>query len=289
MGTAIFKATLLALTVSLIAATFGQQSSPNLILFNGKIFTSNPKQPLVEAVAIRGERIAAIGNSKEIIALARQNTTQIDLGGRTVIPGINDAHLHLGIGPQTYDLQTKTGDPTWREIKDALAAAAARVPKGNWIDGLFGPTVLEDPQATRAELDLLTPDHPVILFDWTGHASLLNTLALRKLGVREDEPNPEGGRYMRNPANGQLTGMVFEFAEFRVATRFADLATEQEASQQLRESFDKRRAIGHHNNSGHGDAARREPLCHALSKSASTDSRASHVVWIDGSARSINP
>ena len=245
MGNATFKLLRVAFTVAGLASVMsGQQSSPDLILFNGKIFTSNSSQPHVEALAIRGERITAAGNSKEIIALARPNTMQIDLGGRTVIPGINDAHLHLSVGPETFDLETKTGDPTWQELKDALAAAAAKAPKGRWIDGSFGPTILDDPQATRVALDALSPDDPVILFDWSGHASLLNTLALRKLGIQEDEPNPEGGMYVRNPANGQLTGMVFEFAEFRVVRHFTELVTEQEALQQLGEFFTRAERLG---------------------------------------------
>lgn len=245
MGTTISKLLFVALVVTAVTSVMlGKHSPPDLILFNGKIFTSNSSQPHVEALAIRGERIAAVGSSKEIISLARKDTAQIDLGGRTVIPGINDSHLHLGVRPETFDLQIKGNDPTWQEIKETLTAAVAKVSKGNWIDGVFGATILDDPQATRTALDALAPDHPVILFDWTGHASLLNTTALRRLGVREDEPNPEGGLYVRNPTTGQLTGMIFEFAEFRVATRFNELATEQEASQQMHEFFDNALRLG---------------------------------------------
>jgi predicted amidohydrolase YtcJ len=125
-----------------------------------------------------------------------------------------------------------------------LTAAVIKVPKGTWIDGVFGTTLLDDPQATRAELDSLAPEHPVMLFDWTGHASLLNTAGLRKLGVREDERNPEGGVFARNPANGQLTGMVFEFAQFQLGRHFSELASEQEALQQLHEFFDKAARLG---------------------------------------------
>ena len=112
------------------------------------------------------------------------------------------------------------------------------VPKGAWIEGTFGPSVLDDPKATRTALDAIAPDHLVVLGDWTGHASLMNTAALGKLGVRDDEPNPQGGLYARNPTNGQLTGMVFEYAQFRLGRRFSELASDQEARQQLHEYFD---------------------------------------------------
>jgi len=240
MRTTVAKLLLAALTLTVVTSiVFGQESAPDLILFNGKIFTSNPSQPYVEAIAVRGERIVAAGASKEIVSLAGHQAKQMDLGGRTVIPGINDAHDHLGVSPHTYDLPIKASDPTWQEIKDALTAAVKTVPNGTWIGGTFGTALLDDPKATRAALDAIAPDHLVVLWNWTGHASLMNTAALRKLGVREDEPNPEGGVYARNPANGQLTGMVFEFAQFSVARRFSELASDQEAVQQLHEYFDR--------------------------------------------------
>ena len=221
---------------SLAFPAFGQQSPPDLILFNAKIFTSNANHPYAEALAIQGERIVAVGTSKEITALAGKSTKQIDAGGRTVIPGINDAHDHIGVGPEAYELPSASMDPQWKEVADAVSTAATKAPKGTWIAGSIGPSVLEDPQATRAALDKLAPDHPVILSVWTGHASVLNTLALRKLAISEDEPNPEGGRYVRD-ADGKLTGKVFEFAQVRVSKTYSELATEQEAEQQLKRFF----------------------------------------------------
>src|ERR1700677_151493 len=76
-----------------------QQTAPDLVLLNGKIFTSDAAHPYVQALAIRGERIAATGDSAKIKALVGPHTKQIDLGGRTVVSGINDAHNHLGIAP----------------------------------------------------------------------------------------------------------------------------------------------------------------------------------------------
>jgi predicted amidohydrolase YtcJ len=215
---------------------FGQQSPPDLILFNAKVFTSNANHPYAEALAIHGERIAAVGTSKEITALAGKNTKQIDAGGRTVIPGINDAHDHISVGPEAYALPIASMDPQWKEVADALSSAATKAPMGTWIAGSIGPSVLEDPQATRATLDKLVPDHPVILLVWSGHASVLNTLALKKLAIREDEPNPEGGQYVRG-SDGKLTGKVFELAQGQVSKRYSELASEQEADQQLKSFF----------------------------------------------------
>lgn len=217
--------------------TLGQESSPDLILFNGKAFTSNASQPYVEAIAIRGERIVAVGTSKEITALAGNATKQIDAGGRTIIPGINDAHYHIGVAPESYELRINGMDPQWQDVKEALSSAIAKVPKGTWITGTIGVTVLDDPQATRAVLDKLAPDHPVMLSAWTGHSSVLSSLAFRRLGISEDTPNPEGGMFVRSKTDGKLTGLVLEFAQFQVAKRFSELASEQEAEQQLNRFF----------------------------------------------------
>ena len=231
---------MVAFTLTLLpSAAFSQQPAPDLILLNGKVFTSSASHPYVDALAIRGERIVAVGTSKEIAALAGKETKRIDLGSRVVIPGINDAHYHLGVAPETYDLPIQGHDPEWRQIKEALSSAVATVPKGTWIEAAFGASILDDPQATRTALDLLAPDNPVVLWDRTGHASLLNTRALRKLGISENEPNPEGGMYIRSQADGKLTGMVFEFAQFQVSRRFSELASEQEAEQQLHEFFNQ--------------------------------------------------
>lgn len=234
---------ILALTV-LHPVAFAQKPSPDLILFNGKIFTSNASKPYVKALAIRGDRIVAVGNSKEVAALAGRQTRHIDLGGRTVIPGINDAHMHLGVEPSHYDLPLKSNDPTWQEMTDVLTAAASKVAKGTWIEGVFGATMLDDPRATKAALDALAPDNLVMLSDWTGHASLLNTAAMLKLGIREDEPNPVGGMFVRNPADGKLTGVSLEYAQFRITRRYVGLVSDDEAVSQLRGFFDDSARLG---------------------------------------------
>jgi predicted amidohydrolase YtcJ len=220
-----------------------QTPSTDLILFNGKVFTSNASQPYVEALAIRGDRIVAVGTSKEVVALASKETRRIDLGGRTVIPGINDAHMHLGVELSHYDLPLKSDDPTWQEMTDALTAAAPKVAKGTWIEGVFGTTILDDPLATKGSLDAIAPDDLVVLSDWTGHASLLNTAAMRKLGIREDEPDPEGGRFVRNHADGKLTGMAFEYAQVKVIDR-TGLVSDDEALSQLHGFFDGAARLG---------------------------------------------
>src|SRR5713101_2020426 len=132
---------------------FGQQSAPDLILFNGKVFTSNSSHPFVEALAIRRERIVALGASKEIVALSGPETKRLNLGERVVIPGINDAHCHLDIAPRSSELHFKDTDPKWSEVEKEVRSAIAGAPKGALIVGEVGPTVWDDRKARRKRLD----------------------------------------------------------------------------------------------------------------------------------------
>lgn len=220
-----------------VRSSIGQQLSPDLLLLNGKIFTGNSSQPQAEALAIRGDRIQAVGTSDKILSLAGPQTKSIDLGERVVIPGINDAHYHLFVEPASYHLQFNSQEPTWREVEDALAAAITRVPEGTFIRGEVGPTILDDLRATRISLDKLAPSDPVMLSVWTQHSAILNSAALRLLKVRENELDPMGGTFVCG-ADGKLTGVVLDFAKFRLERRITDLASDEEALRQTRAFLD---------------------------------------------------
>jgi predicted amidohydrolase YtcJ len=125
-------------------------------------------------------------------------------------------------------------DPTWSEVADQLAATEAKAPQGSFIIGDIRPTALDDPQATGTSLDKLAPNHPVMLRTWSRHAVILNRIGLAKLGVKEDEPDPLGGRFLRSADNGKLTGVAFEYAAFRLHQAVTALASESEALQQMR-------------------------------------------------------
>lgn len=232
----------LALALPALLA-IGPQQSPDLILLNGKIFTSNSAHPYVEALAIRGDRIVAAGSSETIAALAGPRTKHLDLGGRLVIPGINDAHYHCDVEPNRFQLRFKRMDPTWQEVADELTAAEAEASKGTLILGEIGPTALDSPQATRASLDKLAPTHPVMLNTWAQHAAILNGAGFAKLGVKEAERDPRGGRFVRS-SDGKLTGLVYEYAKFRLNRRLSDMATDQEALTQMRDFFSQAVRLG---------------------------------------------
>ena len=105
------------LTLTLLASPLpGQQSPPDLILLNGKIFTSDSAHPNVEALAIRGERIVATGTAEKIRSLVGPREKHIDSRGRVVIPGINDAHHHCAFEPAGFHLKFRSAEPTWTEV-----------------------------------------------------------------------------------------------------------------------------------------------------------------------------
>src|SRR4028118_2369200 len=189
------------LTALLPALVRGQQASPDLILLHGKVFTSDAARPTAEAVAIRGERIVAVGSSAEVGKLAGKETRVLDLQGRVVIPGINDAHVHHTPDPEAFGVPWQPREPSWSEGQTALSAAVKQVPKGKWIFGTIGYGVISDPEATRAALDRIAPDHPVLLRVYYGHGFLAGSEALAPLGIADSEPAPMGGFFERVAAS----------------------------------------------------------------------------------------
>jgi predicted amidohydrolase YtcJ len=240
-------AALCILFASLSAAprwSFAQTSSPDIILYNGKIFTSSTDHPYVQALAIRGDRILATGDSAKILALRGPATQALDLGGRTVIPGINDAHVHLDIEPANeVQLAVEGQNPTREQMLAAITAAVKKAAPGSLLTAEIGPAVYFDPQTTLAALDSIAPNNPVMLVMLTGHAAFLNTAALKQFGIREDQPDPLGGKYERGP-DGKLTGVVREYALMNLERQMADGTPDAVALQQLQSQLNEAAHFG---------------------------------------------
>jgi predicted amidohydrolase YtcJ len=211
---------LLPLLAATLALTAPQ--APDLVIVNARVFTGAESQPWAEAIAVTGERISQVGTTAEIRAGAGATTRVIDAEGRLVIPGINDAHVHIGAMPPGIRLEGPPAmehDPTLAEIQARVKAAAGQAPAGQWIFGEIGAAILDDPKATRFALDEVAPDHPIALTSWTGHGTLYNTAALRRLGVADDEPDPPGGFFVRMPGSRTLAGLAHEYADFILRQR----------------------------------------------------------------------
>ncbi|HYH81779.1 MAG TPA: amidohydrolase [Longimicrobium sp.] len=228
----------------LAAGTASAQSrsaaAPDLILTGGKIFTADPARPWAQALAIRGERIVAVGSTAEVQRLAGRATRRVALGGRVVVPGFNDAHDHFspppgGIGIRVADDPVQ--GPALAAVLDSVRAAVARAPRGSWVEVEIGLAVMEDPAVSggriRAVLDSVAPHHPVHLSTPWGHGHLVNTAGLRAFGIAEDVRDAVGGWYERDAA-GRLTGSLQEGAGVEATRRRASAQRDADLAARLR-------------------------------------------------------
>ena len=207
---------------------------PNIVLLNGKVFTSTAARRYAQAIAIRGERIIAVGETAAIQALAGPDTQKIDLGSRTVIPGINDAHQHIALEPRT-DVELATGPASsWEQVRAAVIASLKAVGPQQTIVAGIGPAVFHDPQARRLTLDRIAADTPVILFTVSGHGAILNSAALRLLRIGDDVRDPEGG-WFEHSADGRLNGVAHEYAMWLIWRARTALVGHDESLRQIRE------------------------------------------------------
>jgi len=188
-----------------------QNSSPDLILINGRVFTIDDATPRAEAFAVKNGMFIAIGRTAEIRGMATRNTAVIDCGGMTVTPGFIDTHCHPSGVNELYTVNLDLR--TIREIKDALRKKAAETPAGYWVTGFkFDDTKLEEGRAlSRKDLDEAVPDHPVSVAHRGGHTTWYNSKAFELAGVTRATPDPDDGRFFRD-ASGELQGQVAERA-----------------------------------------------------------------------------
>ena len=186
----------------------------DLIVHNGKVWTGDPAQPSATAIAIDAGRIVAVGGDAEVLARATADTRRINLQGRRVVPGINDAHTHITTGLRSIDLKIDRSGGS-----DAVRTALAGQPKAGdrWITADIGMDVLADPSMRRRQLDALQPQRPVVLSGWTGHGALLNSAALRAMGLASGQAPPGG--WLGRDARGELDGRAYEYAQWSPRTQ----------------------------------------------------------------------
>ena len=211
----------LAVAPSLLAA---QQAAPqpaqpraDLILVNGRVLTVDANDRVAQAVALAGNTIIAVGTNAEVQRLAAPNARRIDLAGRTVTPGLIDAHAHFANAGTSRLFVLDLAYPTVKSVADIVAAVkakAATLPKGAWIDGQGWDEgkLSEKRMVSAKDLDAAAPDNPVYLTQTTCHYGVANSLALKLGNVTKDTPNPPAGTIDRN-ADGSPTGVLKEGAQ----------------------------------------------------------------------------
>ncbi|MBT4519146.1 MAG: amidohydrolase family protein [Halieaceae bacterium] len=210
----------------------------DLAIINGKVITVDNDFSIVEALAIKGGQIAATGSNAEINLLTGPETRVIDLQGKTILPGINDSHMHgpfFGVSrpPLSLDLTFPTVQSI-PDIANALRDKVAQVPAGTWIRG-FGwdqsslAECKDDPSRLprRWDLDEVAPDHPVAFSDFSGHTLLANSKALEIAGITSDTADPATGEMERNE-NGEPTGIFKESGAQSMVANHVPLLTREE-------------------------------------------------------------
>jgi predicted amidohydrolase YtcJ len=190
------------------------EDSITLLLVNGKIWTVNPRQKQAEAVAVAGNRIVAVGTTSDISKLKQSGTQVVDLEGRRMLPGFNDAHVHFYSGGSSLAGPQLRYSKSEQEFRDTLAAFARHTPKGRWITGgnwdheNWTPARLP----TRQLIDDVTSDWPVFVNRLDGHMSLANAVVLKLAGVDKNTKDVPGGVIVRD-ANGNPTGILKDAAQ----------------------------------------------------------------------------
>ena len=187
-----------------------ENNSPELILINGRIATVDRSRPFAEAVAIQNGRFISVGSNEEIMRLRASNTETIDLGGRTVIPGLNDSHMHPIRGGLNYNMELRwDGVPSLADAMRMLKEQAQRTPPPQWVRVIGGWTEFqfaERRMPTLEEINQAAPDTPVFVLHLYDRA-FLNRAALRAVGYTKDTPEPIGGEIQRDK-QGNPTGLL---------------------------------------------------------------------------------
>jgi predicted amidohydrolase YtcJ len=182
--------------------------APDLILVNGRVLTQDATLPRAEAFAVKYGRFVAVGSNADVRNLATRDTPIVDAGGMTVLPGFIDCHCHPSGISELYGVDANLRSV--RAIQEALRKKAAQTPPGFWVEGfMFDDTKLSDGPLTRAHLDAVSTTHPIGVYHRGGHTDWYNSFAFQLAGITRDTPDPEHGRYFRDPG-GELTGRVAE-------------------------------------------------------------------------------
>src|SRR5580658_3029782 len=219
-----------AIFICLVTNNLPAQSKPvaDLIITNAKIWTVDKAHPTAQAVAVLGDRIIAVGSNADVDVLRGHDTKVINAGGKLVLPGFNDAHVHfVGGGLQLESVQLNDATSK-QEFVRRIAEQARKTPKGEWIQGGDWDETKWNPLSlpTKELIDPVTPDNPVFVSRYDGHSALANSTALRLAGITSQTPDPPGGVIVRDP-QGNPTGDLKDAATDLVFKVIPALSHEQ--------------------------------------------------------------
>ena len=233
---------IVSLAVSLIGVwTQATPQHADRIFVNGEIWTGDDAHPKAEALAVSGDKILAVGSTKEIRALAAPDTAVVDLKGRLLVPGFQDSHLHFpGASVNSVRLD---GLETLDAFQKQLGEFAKSHPHLTWITGGgWGYSVFPNQTVDKKYIDAVISDRPVYVSERDGHMGLANSKALQLARITSDTPDPPNGHIMKD-AKGEPTGELKEAAQ-RLILRHMPSPTEQEVYETLLKHLDEAAADG---------------------------------------------
>jgi predicted amidohydrolase YtcJ len=204
----------LCVLLTTIGADQERPSSADLVFRNGNIYTVNERQPQATAIAVRGDRVVFVGSNSGVQSFIGSNTRVVDLQGKTVLPGFTDSHHHLpGVGMREMTLNLE-GINNLEDFLTAVKARVAQKKPGEWVTGRGWIETFWKPPVfpTRQQLDEVAPANPVLLTRADGHASVVNTAALKLAAVDKNTLNPFGGEISKDK-NGEPNGMLLDAAQ----------------------------------------------------------------------------
>jgi len=219
----------LSIAATLVSAVRAQTPPrpvhPTTYYLHGRIYTNDPKHPWAEAMAVRDDKIYCVGTLSQVLldCGGAESSEVVQLNGRFVMPGFNDAHVHLGQAGRDKMTLALNGASSVADIQKLVETAVGRHKLGEWIIGSgWDQTRWADPKyPTRLDLDQVAPNNPVYLVHISGHIAVANSLALKHAEIFADTPNPSGGEIERF-ADGEPTGVLKERAKEMVTQRIPD-------------------------------------------------------------------
>lgn len=215
------------------------------IFLNGTVYTAVDGKPKAEAVAVRNGRVIFVGSNADAKKLKGPRTTVVDLAGRFLYPGFTDAHCHIfGIGQRELTLNLE-GTKTLDEFLARVKARVTQAKPGEWIVGRGWIETFWTPPVfpTRQDLDKVAPNNPVCLQRADGHALVVNSAALKIVGVDKTTPNPYGGEILRDKTTGEPTGMFIDQAQSRVGM-FLPKPTDEDGAKALEVGVKRELSLG---------------------------------------------
>lgn len=216
---------------SLSAQGAQAQTAPapaDLIVTNARVYTADDARPLVEAFAVRDGRIVFVGSQREATMLKGASTRMLDAEGRTIIPGMVDAHAHFAGLAQKLRAVDLVGTRSLDEVVARVAEKARNLPKGTWITGRgWDQNAWADTRfPTHEALSAAIPDHPVMLTRVDGHAGFVNAAAMRLAGLTRTTKDPDGGKILKD-AQGNPTGVLIDRAQGIVGAKVPEFTREE--------------------------------------------------------------